>query len=301
MSLVSTQSTPSSVFSEVRWYPTRDAFTEGETDKIQEIFNRVILSEQIRSPNDFLDSIIEDILLYEARNTSYKINSSGKGEITHKGKTISASFFLRNVKWQDYRLKKIYEKPALKFTDNDTDFYERQAHLYKKLCLAEKYAIREYTSSGYYEINEVLRTGKVDDFYESPSEVDADFKRILVIICCIVSGLNKIPVTDDGLYVYRVMGNQSSLIKASRIHAEFYNQGFYSTSKFRPWGDLYGSDQSLLVIRNPQIAKDISGLSHFPNEDERLIPPGVKMIPVGEAEVKDDQGKFIAYLMDLKA
>jgi len=133
---------------------------------------------------------------------------------------------------------------------------------------AEKSAISDYTGSAYYKINNFLWGKEV---------WNADLSGIFVKSMQIASGLNKImPDTDYHSFTYR--GDKPSysdicdrieLIKQGGGISE--SEAFFSTSLDRETATWFSGDA--VIYFEDRYGKKVSGLSHFPGEQEYLLEP----------------------------
>lgn len=144
-----------------------------------------------------------------------------------------------------------------------------------------------YSCSG-HEFNRFLRG-------EDGSLSQEELKKWLCRTAILCNGLNKIPASksvEESGYVYRCLtdvekGGQQSLIstyqKQMESHQKVKELGFTGVSYKRPLTGFLGSDyyayenDCMKVYLNPQtLAKDISGLSDYPEENECLFLPNTK-------------------------
>lgn len=189
-----------------------------------------------------------------------------------------------------------------------------KAYLYKNLHDIEKRAVMGYSCSG-TEFNRFLRG-------DSSRLNQEELKMWLCRTAILCNGLNKIPTSksvEESGYVYRCLTDvstegQPSLIstyqKQMESHQKVKELGFTGVSYKNPLTDFLGWDSyaytndCMKVYLNPQtLAKDISGLSFYPEENECLFLPNTKehilrsvVYPINGKE-KTDRYLFVSKLI----
>ena len=213
-----------------------------------------------------------------------------KNDYVIKFKSLTFNLYetLRKVKWDLISFdNKILNKVTLhsKFAQPPTCKDSNKTYLYTKLHRIEKIEIGDYSSW----------SGKFNTFLREPvnrNMIAEEIANSLQHVALLCSGLNKIPVSksvEKSGSVYRCINN--AVGPGNKDLIDYYrNQladdkkdkeyGFTGVSYDRPLQGFlsYGSGRDCVKIYlNPgKLAKDISGISHFPLENECLFLPNTK-------------------------
>lgn len=135
------------------------------------------------------------------------------------------------------------------------------------LTMPELVSIHAYTTSngkhGYVPMNEALRDLEPQQLRQSP---------LFPLIHQAYSGVRKMP--DYSGVVYRSAPSlPPNVLEQYKVGETIDEKGFTSTSKKQ--GGQYGYGKIRFTIRSNH-GKDVSGISHYKDEEEVLFPPGTR-------------------------
>lgn len=222
-------------------------------------------------------------------------------KIVYKGTSHLLYDLLKKVKWDliefdNETLDGVNLDLLDVWSSGTTNGREGTEHLYDRLHQVEKCIIKSYTSSS-HAYNKFLRVVSLHK-----AQVDQNhFKQMLVKVAIMCSGLNKIPesqnVKQSG-YVYRCLENARRTRDLEII--DYYEQCLNEVTKAKELGFTgvsysqantsflssgSGEKDCILIFVNPnKLAKDISGLSTFPEEHECLFLPNTKSYVLRKVE-----------------
>ncbi len=237
---------------------------------------------------ELIDQVVRGIIESNSKLASHFDAKKNDYVIKFKDLTFNLYETLRKVKWdlitfENSLLDKLGKQSE--FAHVPTCNNSQKAYLYTKLHDAEKREIGEYSSySSTY--NSFLRDPV--DRHMDVETITATLRRVAVLC----SGLNKIPeskaVQKSG-YVYRCISNVSDSQNGDLIdqyrnrlsdHQKYKDYGFTGVSYNRPLQGFLSSGPNrdcVKIFLNPtKLAKDISGLSYYPGENECLFLPNTK-------------------------
>lgn len=255
---------------------------EGNIDAIEQIFFPRKSNEQTNLIYQVVCDLLNDNLDHVQIENGKTFESI---QLVYKGKRYPLFQILRKVKWDliefsSEDLSKYFEK------HNYSKFEEIKSSkkdLYEKLHDLEKNFIRHYTSSS--SINSFLRLSDESLCDDSEDSLLKD----LIVVAVMCSGLNKIGESKDikeSKYLYRCISSvdRDGLLK--RYNKSLDNEkktkefSFIGVSYAHPLtgflAEGYNTSCLKIYVNAEKLAKDISGLSHHPEENECLMLPNTK-------------------------
>jgi hypothetical protein len=161
----------------------------------------------------------------------------------------------------------------------DYGFYSPRNHALPAdstpLNAGERFAIINYTGSGYQPINALLKDAPQSDYYWGGS-----LKTVVANALMLASGLNKIMPSVD-LHAFPSFRGESSPTDtqiAQRIELVKQGGGIIHEPAYSSTSDDHnvanGFASKSIIIFDSVYGKSISMLSNFPFESEFLLPPG---------------------------
>lgn len=203
--------------------------------------------------------------------------------------TLNVTNLLQKVNFNHVSLTKTDSEHYMHFLYDSNEYgswYGNHHYLssqYQTLSQGEIQAIKSYSGSAYYTINSVLYgnteplTGSYD--YIIDNNIDSPTKALMLNIGFLSSGLNNImpDVSFEG-HTYRGehhinFDDIQHRIAHTTSSLDFdCMPAFMSTSGSQDISSFFS--QGSMIVFDHAYGKDISGLSHFPQENEYLLPPG---------------------------
>ena len=290
----------------------------GDSESTIEVF----FTNKANNQTELIQNIVNDLLFNPEKVSFQYADDTSDYNLFYNGQSYPLYELLLKVKWdlieltenqlnQYSKIKKISSSIMEDFYGQNY-YYESKKHLYEKLHISEKYAITAYTASS--DVNDFLRGDGLELLENS-------FEENLLDTAVLCSGLNKIPSLKKAGYsdlLYRCLTNSKAVdypgtlvdlyVHSTDSHEKVKERGFLSLSMTKPCETFYdldsfteGEEEILNIYSNAfNLAKDISGLSMYPSEQECLCLPNSKEMPIKRAFLSNAEGVKMRHLFFTK-